>query len=75
MIVPQDSRYVIERSGLLTPVELEITSTIGARKIVSNFHSLIESVVPAFRRAHHQPRHVTDHLLNCLHPSIILLES
>jgi hypothetical protein len=35
-LVLQDSRYVIERSGMLTPLELEITSTIGARKIVSD---------------------------------------
>ncbi len=48
-VVPQDSRYVIERSGLLTPPELEITSTIGARKIVSYSHPVVESVVSAFR--------------------------
>ncbi|KIW53339.1 hypothetical protein, variant [Exophiala xenobiotica] len=47
----KDSRYVIERSGLLTPPELEITSTIGARKILRRYEDgswTCEAVVRAF---------------------------
>ncbi|KAJ9502966.1 hypothetical protein H2202_001118 [Exophiala xenobiotica] len=47
----KDSRYVIERSGVLTPLELEITSTIGARKILRRYEDgswTCEAVVRAF---------------------------
>ncbi|KAL6242382.1 hypothetical protein RBB50_010521 [Rhinocladiella similis] len=47
----KDSRYVIERCGLLTPQEVEITSTIGARKILRRYEDgswTCESVVRAF---------------------------
>jgi len=47
----KDSRYVIERSGLLTPRELDITSTVGAGKILRKYEEgdwTVEEVVTAF---------------------------
>lgn len=47
----KDSRYVIERSGLLNATELDITSTIGARKILRRYeegHWTVEEVITAF---------------------------
>ncbi|KIX03209.1 uncharacterized protein Z518_06761 [Rhinocladiella mackenziei CBS 650.93] len=46
-----DSRYVIERSGLLSATELDITNTVGARKILRRYeegHWTVEEVVTAF---------------------------
>lgn len=47
----RDTRYVIERSGLLTARELDITGTIGAGKILRKYEEgdwTVEEVVTAF---------------------------
>lgn len=59
-----DSRYVIERSGLLSATELEITNTVGARKILRRYEEgtwTAEEVVRAFcKRAA-----IAQQLINC----------
>lgn len=47
----KDSRYVIERCGILSPTELDITNTIGARKILRRYEEgywSVSEVVTAF---------------------------